>query len=112
MALVVAATLTFNACTYWAPQRESVAELRTERHPNLPDLVRITTSDGTVRELQHARLAGDSVFGVASGLPDAPALAVALTDIRRIEVNHVAWGRTIGLGIVTALVLAEALVGF
>ena len=92
--LLAVAALTLNACTYWAgPERKPVGEIVTQEHPSL---VRITMSDGTVRELTHLRIANDSLFGITSGA-DGPVFAFAVDDIRRIDVNRAAWGRTLGL---------------
>jgi hypothetical protein len=90
VALIVAATLALDACTYWVPSARSIGEIRTQGHPDFPDYVRITTSDSTVHILHDARIMGDSLFGVPFGNPATPTTAFALDDIRKYEVNRVA----------------------
>ena len=101
IAIVVLAALTLNACNHWVPPQK-FSEIRTQDQ-NFPNHVRITISDGTVRELQHSRISGDSLIGVlfgSAGLENA----FALSDIRTIEVNEFSPARTAALAIFGLLV--------
>jgi hypothetical protein len=90
-ALVAAATLTLNACTYWVAQQRPIGEIVTEGHPKL---VRITTSENQVRDLTRTRIVGDSIFGIPLGL-DGPEYGFALSDIHKVDLSEIAPGHTV-----------------
>lgn len=96
-------------CTRWAPVSQPIPEVL-EAHPRAG--VRLTLDDGKRLELKHIRILSDSLVGVSligpseSGVlepwdkPDT--VAVALADIRRMEVEQ---GTGAAAGIVAGVIL-------
>ena len=98
-AMCGAALATFSAlapgCQTWQAQPVPRPAPGTARR--LPDPVRVTSADLTVRELRHAQVARDSLVGYArsTGMSDSVRVALAIAEVRRIE----APGRTAGTAI-------------
>ena len=82
--------MSLNACTYWAPSQESVGVTVAQEHPHV---IRVTTADGTVRELRDARIVGDSVIGLP--VFSDGRIAFALADVRSNDVQHIDTGRMV-----------------
>ncbi|HEX9582036.1 MAG TPA: hypothetical protein VF970_13105 [Gemmatimonadales bacterium] len=103
-------TLMLQACMQWIPQRRSipaVLEAGSERR------LRVIQADGEVVVLRRPRIVADSVLGEAHfGRGQWRARAVALSNVRRVEVERVNARRTIGAttlaGVAAAVIIAAA----
>jgi len=63
-----------------------------------PQTVRVTRASGARIVLDAARLMGDSLIGEDPWGPRSGAWAVALADVRRVEVHRFDWLKTAALG--------------
>lgn len=85
------------SCTSWntvKPPVESTLESKQ------PDKVRVTMADGSEFEIVGPRIVEDSLIGVAPVSRESnenPRIAVALSDVWRVEVNETNAVRTVGL---------------
>jgi hypothetical protein len=95
-------------CTTWRSHdvESSRAVLRRGARP-----ARVTLTDGRTLVLRHAMLAGDSVVAAVADRPSgAGRVALALSDVRRVETREV--DRTRTFGAVLAGVATTALIAF
>ena len=101
------------ACTGWRTQSATPEQVMTTKHP---ERVRITRQDGTRVELLQPVIEADSVTGRDAGAsgPDSlkPRVAVALADIRTVELHQTKTAETLllvgGAGLLIAAVIAAA----
>jgi len=81
---VLLLTLYLPSCTFWTATETPLPELTGTATP--PALVRITTVDGEVIDLQDPRVHNDTVIGGA--VPDTGWVFVAMADITKVEVKE------------------------
>ena len=101
------------ACTGWRTQSAAPEQVMTTKHP---ERVRITRQDGSRVELLQPVIEADSVTGRDAGAsgPDSlkPRVAVALADIRTVELHQTKTAETLLLvgaaGLLIAAVIAAA----
>lgn len=99
------------ACTGWRTQSAAPEQVMTTKHP---ERVRITRQDGSRVELLQPAIEADSVSGRDAGAsgPDSlkPRVAVALADIRTVELHQTKVAETVLLvgaaGLLIAAVIA------
>jgi len=102
----VLGVLTLTACTYWQTVTTPLPELTAGAHP--PSLLRVTTADDEVFDLQDPRVHNDTLIG--GSVPEEIWTFIALSDITRVEIKKKSVLRTAGAvvlvaGVVTAIVL-------
>jgi hypothetical protein len=92
------------ACTTWqTPPASGPEALSLPKRAS----IRVTRTDGRMLVLKHARVVGDSLFGEAGDPPQG--VAMAMGEIRRVELQKVDAARTVGLTIgVSAVTLFAA----
>ncbi|HJQ20148.1 MAG TPA: hypothetical protein VJ867_07360 [Gemmatimonadaceae bacterium] len=117
-ALIVLCTMTAQACTVWVPQSGSAADAISARPVSR---ARVRQTDGTTITLNDPVIASDSVRGVVRHSvrkrnPGDPAyaatpVAIALSDVTRVELPHISKKRTAFLvaGLLATTYLAVAL---
>jgi hypothetical protein len=71
--------------------------------------IRLTSSTGTPMRIDHPRWTTDSIFGTTP-VQREYRLAIALADVRTIQVNRTSAGHTTGLAVGVALVAAAVAV--
>ena len=93
------------ACHSWTVSSRPIARVVPEDHP---EQVRMTFADGTTRTFFSPRVDGDSLVG--RSYEGGPEHAVALADVRQVEVRRISPNKTIllaaGMGLTTLLVVA------
>lgn len=115
------------ACTSWQTQEVPPEQLIAERHPSE---VRVTLQDGRQQDLSAPFMLGDTLAGTAgstekgpraegnsaafgqqgtSGADTGVRVLIPTTDLVRIQTNHVSAGKTAGLVIGMAVVVAGLL---
>ena len=104
--LVALSAAPLGACArYCASPQRPTGEAVAGMHPTT---VRVTTTDGTTRELTRVRIARDTLYGVLPGL-NTPEFAFALADIQRFDVKRADapsyLGRLAALHVLNALLL-------
>ena len=92
--VVAALACTSNQRVTVSPEPESLATYLGQDHPS--DL-RVTRASGPAFWLHNPAVAGDSLVGVVGREQPAPRRAIAISDIRALEVPRVSAGRTVGL---------------
>ncbi len=98
-------------CTHWATQDLSIDRLLETKHPTR---VRVTRADGQRTVLSAPRIVGESLVGMTEAHGSRSTAAVALADIRSLEVRRVNAATTVALVAgagVTAAVIAVAASG-
>lgn len=98
-ALLVGLVLT--GCTSWQPGTVAPAQLLGEKHPESVRVIR--TDDSRVR-MYWPHIVGDSLRG--TGVTNAQQLSVALADVREIDLPKISAGRTIGVVLLTGVLVA------
>jgi len=103
MAVTLLACALLGACTTW--------QARPVAHPGAPAFVarrlRVTRADGTALVMRNAHVRGDTLAGAAE--PDGAVVALALADVRRVEVrraNEVAGVALLSLAIAGVAIVA------
>lgn len=99
------------ACMSWKTQPVSPDQVVARN----PDQVRVTLASGSRIVVTHPTIVGDSLIGAPAGsdsTPSAERLAVALSDVRSVEVQRVNAGKTAlligGVGLTALVVIAAA----
>lgn len=90
--LTAAMVLSLNACYVWQPA------VLDSTHQFLNGTARLTSTDGGVVVLRGPRVVGDSIVGTATRT--VTPVAVARSDVRRVEVRRLSRGRTAAAGAV------------
>jgi hypothetical protein len=99
-ALLLAAYLP--ACTSFQATSQPLAELTAPPKP--VKSVRVTTIDNRSLELEHPRVAGDTLYGTsltfgARGEPTSEAVAIPVAQVQTVEVRKPDSGKSTALGI-------------
>jgi hypothetical protein len=100
-------TLHMAACASWEPAAVSPQLIQYEE----PDQVRLTVANGDRVLVRNPEVRGDSIVGRAAHAYQTDTIvAVAVSEVRHLEVRRFDWGKTgallvIGLSIVPALVV-------
>jgi len=95
-----------SGCTSWEAQQVAPAQVIADRHPST---VRVTRADQSRMVLQHPTVLGDTLVGALDSAKAVWESRVALSEVQRIEVRHGDAGRTIGLAVAAAGLLAFGL---
>ncbi|MGW8282271.1 MAG: hypothetical protein ACWGON_03120 [Gemmatimonadota bacterium] len=102
------------SCTSWKTVKPPVVSTLKSKQP---DKVRVTMPDGSEFEVVGPRIVADSLIGVAPVTRDSnenPRIAVALGDVRGVEVNETDAVKTVGLliGLGTLVALGVAIASY
>jgi orotate phosphoribosyltransferase-like protein len=109
-ALVAALLVGAAGCYHYTPQYRPLADALASPQ----DEVRVTLADSTELVLHSARAVGDSLIGWrASPTPGVPMdrVALAIADVRRVEVHRLNVAATVGVAFVGALAVATVALG-
>lgn len=107
--LMLLAILALAACKVWAPSRRPLAEVAIAEQ-NV--VLRVTDANLALMTVEAAHILGDSLMGYAYKSSPRIRVAIALADIRSVEVQKVSAARTVGLVLalgVSAAIVAGAL---
>ena len=95
--------LTLGGCTSWRLEPGGPTQAIAQ-HPSRT--VRVQKRGGEVLVIDDPKVVGDSIHGVMRYAPGEPSVAVALSDVQRVETAHIHAGKTIlNLGIALTIVL-------
>jgi hypothetical protein len=78
--MILVLTVDLSSCQHWVVQNVEPAQLVENK---IPDPIRLTRIDSSAVTLHQPQVAGDSIVGTNDG----SRLAVATTEIRRVEVR-------------------------
>lgn len=99
-ALIALALINATACTTWQPISQPVPE---KPRPDPGQLFRVRSAQGERQEITKVEFRNDSMFGsTASARYGEMPIAVAMSDVRSVERQHVDAGRTAGLVLIGA----------
>jgi hypothetical protein len=110
---VMVSLLSAAACTSWKTQSAAPADVMREE---TSDRVRITRSDGSMIELIHPVLSGDSLSGRWANTKDTSSrVSIPISDVRSVAVRRVSAGKTAlliaGVGLTAVAVVGAANAG-
>ena len=97
----------FSGCTGWRVEPLSPAAAVERQRPSE---VRVQLGDGRREVLYHPEVRGDSLLGHRDWSAQQPDRALALTDVKVLETNHISGGRTaalvLGVGAIVGVIVA------
>lgn len=83
-----------------------------ESTQQLPDPVRITRNDAATLVLREATVSGDSIVGYTEGSPETrQRVAIALTEVERVQGREVSFVKTAGTSFAITLVVGIIAIG-
>ena len=98
--------LTLGGCHSWRVETASASQAIATQPSRS---IRVQKRDGEVLVIDKPRVVGDSIQGLMADLPGNLSVAVALSDVQRVETNHFDAGKTwLTLGILTIALGAVA----